>query len=73
MIAFPFSIGSRILAMDWLDLTMSTFSTALQGVRWTFFTTINITSYTLHLAAWPIAVLWNVLLFACAPVIHTVR
>lgn len=59
--------------MAWLDLAMSTLSATFHGLQWTFFTTVSITSYLLHLAAWPISHLWNVLLFACAPVIYTVR
>lgn len=59
--------------MEWLDSAMSTLSTTSHGLRWTFFTTFNVLSYTVHLAAWPLAALWNALHLVCAPVIHTVR
>lgn len=59
--------------MAWLEVATATFSTTFHALQWAFYTIVAVTSYVLQLAAWPIAILWNILLFALAPVIHIVR
>lgn len=59
--------------MSWLDIATTSFTFAISSLRWTFFSTVNLVSYSLRLVAWPLAALWNALLFMFAPVIYTVR
>lgn len=66
-------ITFETITMAWLDLAISTLSIIFYSLKWALFTTLSVTFNILHLAAWPVARLWNVLLFVCAPVIYTVR
>lgn len=60
-----------------LNMAVSTASAIFQiifySLQWTVFTGVHLTLSLIHLAAWPLAALWTVLLFVCAPVIYTIR
>ncbi|KUI58870.1 hypothetical protein VP1G_06102 [Cytospora mali] len=59
--------------MDWVGIAISTLFAIFHGLKTALFTVLRLVLALVHLAIYPISVLWNILVFFLTPVIHVFR
>ncbi|KUI71128.1 hypothetical protein VM1G_06627 [Cytospora mali] len=59
--------------MDWVGIAVSTLCAVFHGLRTAISTALRLVLAVVHLAIYPISVLWNIIVFFLTPVIHVFR